>query len=94
MSEAYGDQMSDLIQSNSDTTIANMLQTAVQMRTNYDYYIPPVFTGVEDLEARFNTALIASANEAHAAYETLLTTKSAEEAFAQATAGKFNAFMK
>ncbi|MFA0815498.1 MAG: extracellular solute-binding protein [Anaerofustis sp.] len=92
--EAYGDGMEQLIEDNRDTAIGNMLATATDMSADYEYYIPPVFDGVDALESSFNAALIAEAGNAHRIYVSLLPSEGTDNAFLQASSGRLENFMK
>lgn len=92
--EAFGGVMSEEIATIEDKNIKSLLTIAVEMQTNYDFYIPPLFDGIDVLNKNYETNLKLNAAESRKTYQTLLGKMSDEVAFTEASKGVFEAFAK
>lgn len=67
--EAFGDIMLKEINSVSNPSIKKLLQVSRQMQMEYSFYIPPLFDGIDTLQATYENNLRALAEEARNAYQ-------------------------
>ena len=54
---AFGDMMAAEIDAISNENIRALLQTAIAMHSEYDFYIPPVFDAFDELEKSYNKGM-------------------------------------
>ncbi|MGI6555155.1 MAG: extracellular solute-binding protein [Bacillota bacterium] len=66
--EAFGELMSREIESISDENIKKLLQTAIVMQQEYQFYTPPVFEGIDEMEELFESRLKETAARSREAY--------------------------
>jgi multiple sugar transport system substrate-binding protein len=90
--EAYGDIMLEEINSASDENIKKLLQVSRQMQMDYDFYIAPLFNGVDTLQNSYEADIRASALKAKDNYTANLNTMDNEKALDSALSGKFEEF--
>ena len=92
--EAFGDVMSKEIDIASDVNIKKLLGTAIEMQQEYDFYIPPVFDGFDQLQQDLEKRLKGIAQESREAYVGMLQEEEADIAFEKATKNAFEGFIK
>jgi multiple sugar transport system substrate-binding protein len=92
--EAYGKIMSDEIEKSQDVNIRKLLTTAVEMQGQYDYYIPPLFDGIDALQKDYEKRLKQVALTSRKSYENMLGFKDKNAALAESTKGVLQAFIK
>jgi multiple sugar transport system substrate-binding protein len=92
--EAFGDIMLKEIDSISDANIKKLLQVSRQMQMEYDFYISPLFDGVDVLQDSYENNLKAMALEVRDGYTPLLETKDAGEALNTVMNGKYKEYRK
>ncbi len=90
--EAFGDIMLKEIDSITDPNIQKLLQVSRSMQLEYEFYIPPLFDGMDEIQVTYNTQLKLLAAETKDSYKQLLLNMSPEEAFMQTAKGKYHAF--
>lgn len=90
--KSFGEVMSEEIDTIEDKNIKNLLTTAVEMHSNYDFYIPPLYEGIDVLNKSYETKLKQTAAESRTIYQRLLGKMSSENAFNEASNGVFKAF--
>lgn len=90
--EAYGDIMLEEINSASDENIKKLLQVSRQMQMDYDFYIAPLFNGVDTLQNSYEADIRTSALKAKDNYTANLNTMDNEKALDSALSGKFEEF--
>ena len=59
--EAFGDIMTKEIKAIPDKNIQSLLKTSITMQADYDFYIPPLFDGIDVLQDDYNTKLLNAA---------------------------------
>jgi multiple sugar transport system substrate-binding protein len=90
--EAFGDIMLKEIDAVSDNNIKMLLQVSRQMQMEYDFYVSPLFDGVDVLQETYESGLKASAAKAREDYLSLLDTEDSSKAMEDALAGEFEEF--
>ncbi|WP_227019196.1 extracellular solute-binding protein [Sinanaerobacter chloroacetimidivorans] len=81
--EAFGDMMSKEIEQIDNQNIRTLLKTSIEMQKEYDFYIPPLFAGIDVLQDNFNNEIRQKATDSRAAYRSLLTEMAPDAAFEQ-----------
>jgi len=92
--EAFGEVMFKEIDSIENKNIKNLLTTAVEMQSNYDFYIPPLYEGIDVLQKEYETKLKQTAAQSRKSYQVLLGKMSKDAAFNEASKGVFETFIK
>jgi multiple sugar transport system substrate-binding protein len=92
--EAYGDIMLKEIDSISDTNIKKLLQVSREMQMEYEFYISPLFEGVDVLQDTYEDNVRAYALDSRDTYFSLLKTGKEKVAADSAIDGKFEKFTK
>jgi multiple sugar transport system substrate-binding protein len=90
--EAFGDIMLKEIDSISDQNIKKLLQVSREMQMEYEFYISPLFDGVDVLQSTYEDSLRALALETRDTYFSLLDTMEEPEALDIAQSGKYEEF--
>ncbi|MDF2537256.1 MAG: carbohydrate transporter substrate-binding protein family [Herbinix sp.] len=89
---AYGDIMQEEINHISDPNVKKLLEVSRVMQTEYDYYISPLFDGIDELMDSYNTHLKTLADASKKTYLSLLDTQEAELAFNIIIESKYDEF--
>jgi multiple sugar transport system substrate-binding protein len=92
--EAFGDIMLKEIDTVSDNNIKMLLQVSRQMQMEYDFYISPLFDGVDALQDNYEGSMKAMAAKARENYLSLPKTEDASTALEDTLTGKFEEFEK
>ncbi len=79
--EAFGELMSKEIESISDNNIKKLLNTSKIMQKEYEFYIPPLFDGIDQLQDQYQNQLKQIAAQSREAYIDLLKTGNPEMAY-------------
>ncbi|MDD4297402.1 MAG: extracellular solute-binding protein [Ruminiclostridium sp.] len=74
--------------------VKKLLDTAVIMYKEYDFYIPPVFDAFDSMEKAYIERIQQAAHDARTDFLQLLNTKNTDEAFEKAAENVFNNFIK
>ncbi len=90
--EAFGEMMTKEISSIEDKNIQSLLRTSIKMQADYDFYIPPLFDGVDVLQKNYTEELMNNAAHFRAAYLELLKTTDEDTAFREATKNALEGF--
>lgn len=90
--EAFGDIMLKEIDTVSDENIKKLLQVSRQMQMEYDFYISPLFDGVDIIQSTYEENIRALALESRGNYFSLLSTTDKEDALNTTLDGKFDEF--
>jgi len=90
--EAFGDMMTKEINSIQDKNIQSLLRTSIKMQADYDFYIPPLFDGVDIFQKTYTEELMNNAARSRAAYLELLKTTDEDTAFREATKNALESF--
>lgn len=92
--EAFGDIMTKEIDSIQDKNIQSLLKTSIKMQADYDFYIPPLFDGIDVLQKTYTKELMNSSSHSRTAYLENLNSSSEETAFRDATLNAFENFVE
>jgi multiple sugar transport system substrate-binding protein len=92
--EAFGEVMSKEIEEITDKNIKTLLHTAIEMQSNYDFYIPPLFDGIDALQKDYEEKVKQTASQSREYYQSLLASKDKETAFEETKKGIFEQFSK
>lgn len=90
---AFESSMAREIESNGNENIQKLLRTAVQVHSEYDFYIPPVFDAYNGLSDAYETNLRESAQRARRQYLQLLGSQRAAEAYRLAMQDEMQTFI-
>lgn len=92
--EAFGNVMMEEIKNISDVNIKKLLNTAIEMQKEYDFYIPPLFDGFDELQKEYENKLKKIAAESREEYKKLLKNKDENTAFEMESEDVFDDFIK
>lgn len=87
--EAFEDVMSKEIENTSEVNIKKLLITAIEMKKDYDFYIPPLFDDFDMLQKEYESKLKKITSESREEYLELLKTEDANTAFERVSEGMF-----
>lgn len=91
--EAFTNSMAQEIQQVEDENIKKLLQAAITMHSEYDFYIPPTFESFDMLGKSIDKSFKSMARAAREKYLLLVGEMSPDEAYALASKGDFEAFV-
>lgn len=91
--EAFGEIMSREIVNISDNNIKKLLQTCRMMQKQYEFCIPPLFDGIDELQEQYEGNLKEIAAQSRKSYIQLLNDNNSTAAFEAAANGKYNKFI-
>lgn len=91
--KAFTNSMEQEIQQVTNENIKKLLQAAITMHSEYDFYIPPTFESFDMLGKNVEKSFKASARAAREKYLSLVDEMSSDDAYALATQGDFEAFV-
>lgn len=91
--EAFENSITKEIASNENENIRKLLKAAITVHTENDFYIPPVFDEFDSLSKSYEIDIIQAAETARNKYLQLLESAGSDAAYAQATAGVYEAFI-
>lgn len=92
--EAYGDMMTKEIESIQDENIQSLLRTSIKMQADYDFYIPPLFDGIDVLQEDYNVKLMNAAVNAKQESQGFLTESNRGILFNKVTDSAFEKFVQ
>ena len=92
--EAFGDIMTKEIDSIPDRNVQSLLRTSIQMQADYDFYIPPLFDGIDVLQDNYNMEIKSSAAHSRDLYQELLKNTDENMAFREAVKDEFERLQK
>ena len=61
--DAFGDIMTKEIKTVQDKNIQALLRTSMEMQADYDFYIPPLFEGIDTLEDDYTSRLMTAVSD-------------------------------
>jgi ABC-type sugar transport system, periplasmic component len=93
-SQAFGDVMVREIENVSDERIKTLLQTAIEMQQKYDFYTPPQFDGLNEMQQEYDSRIRETAANSKKEYQKLLEGQEPGVAFDMVSAGIFKDFVK
>ncbi len=85
--QAFGNVMNKEIETIADERIKRLLETAIQMQQEYDFYIPPQFDGFDKMQKEYESNLKMTATESKKKYQELLETQNPDLAFKMVSEG-------
>lgn len=91
--EAFENSISKEIASIDNENIRKLLTAAITMHKDFDFYIPPVFDEFDSLSKNYENDIIQAAEAARAKYILLLKLTDSGQAYTQAIAGVYEAFI-
>lgn len=92
--EAFGDIMLQEIDSITDENLIELLQVFRQMQMSYDFYISPLFDGIESVSGNYEDTLRAAATLSKETYHDLLLSEDPAAAFDTVISGQYVEFSK
>ncbi|MDD4171459.1 MAG: extracellular solute-binding protein [Syntrophomonas sp.] len=91
--EAFGEIMSQKIKDISDERIKKLLETSRIMQKEYEFYIPPLFDGIDELQKQYEGQLKEIATQSRISYIDSLKSGDSAAAYETAANGKYNDFI-
>lgn len=91
---AFENIISSDVEKIQDKNTKILLRAAVEMYNQYDFFIPPIFDGIDVLQKDYENKLKQSAREDRNEYKNLTGKKDSETAFRESTEGAFEKFIK
>lgn len=91
--QAFGNIMTKEIETVNDDRIKGLLQTAIEMHKDYDFYIPPSFKEFDEMQRIYESNFKRIASQSRIKYQELLETESPEIAFSSVSQGVFDNFL-
>lgn len=91
--EAFGELMSKEIDKISDPRIKKLLQTSRTMQKEYEFYIPPLFANIDELQAQYENGLKKAAVQSRKSYLELLPQSGSDAAYAAAAKSSYTDFV-
>lgn len=92
--EAFGDIMLKEINTVSDENFRELLKISRQMQMDYEFYITPLFDGLDVLQSSYETNIRAMALDTRDQYQALLSTTPKEKAITKAMDGRYEEFQR
>ena len=92
--EAYGYLMDKAIENHTDPRITALRTTVIQMQQEYDFYIPPVVDGFDEMQEDYEERLIATASNSKEKYQEQIQDRDPEEVFDSVSQGVCEDFIK
>lgn len=83
---AFGEIMSQEIEHTSDNNIKKLLQTCQLMQKEYEFFIPPLFEGIDQLQNQYESQLRNAASSSRESYLAAVNSTDPESAY-EAVAG-------
>ncbi|MGI5881241.1 MAG: extracellular solute-binding protein [Syntrophomonadaceae bacterium] len=91
--EAFGEIMSQEIKNISDDNIKKLLQTSRIMQKEYQFYIPPLFDGIDELQNQYEVKLKDTAAQSRKTYINLVKDTNSTAAYEAASNGRYQEFI-
>ena len=91
--EAFGEIMSREIKNISDERIKKLLQAARIMQKEYEFYIPPLFEDIDELQKQYEGQLKETATQSRKSFTELLKNNNPSEAYETVSSGKYDEFI-
>lgn len=91
--EAFGEIMSREIENISDDNIKKLLNTSRIMQNEYEFYIPPLFDGIDELEEKYEVEFKEIATESKKSYFKLLNSNDSLTAYEIISSNKYEDFI-
>ncbi len=91
--EAFGEIMSQEIKNISDERIKKLLQTSRIMQKEYEFYIPPLFEDIDELQKQYEGQLKETATQSRKSYIEFLKSNNQITAYETVSNGKYDDFI-
>lgn len=91
--EAFGEIMSQEIKNISDKRIKKLLHTSRIMQKEYEFYIPPLFEGIDELQKQYESHLKETTTQSRKSYIELLKSNDQMTAYETVANGKYDSFI-
>lgn len=91
--EAFDEIMSNGIGHLRDENINKLLHTARVMKDEYEFYVPPLFEGLDELQVEYETLFLKTAKKSRDAYLELREQMDPETAYRSASEGSYQRFI-
>lgn len=78
---AFGEIMSQEIENTSDSSIKKLLRTCQLMQQEYKFFIPPLFEGIDQLQAQYESQLRDTASDSRESYLDAVASTDSESAY-------------
>lgn len=91
--EAFGEIMSQEIENLSNDSIKKLLQTARTMQQEYEFYIPPLFEGIDELQMEYESKLRKLAADSRISYRNKLSNSDKNTAYKSVAQAAFADFV-
>ncbi len=92
--EAFGEIMTKNIDLAKNGNIRSLLKTSVKMQADYDFYIPPLYDGIDVLQENYTSKLLTSVSDSRTVYRNALMSSDPDTAFRNATGNAFEKFIE
>lgn len=90
---AFGDLMSQEIEHTSDHNIRKLLQTCQLMEEDYEFYITPLFEGIDQLQIRYESQFRDTASQSRDSYLDSLASSDSRSAYEAVSADAYQNFV-
>lgn len=91
--EAFGHVMDKEIEASTDERIAALLTTATQMQKDYDFYMPPLIDGLDEMQIDYEGRLKGMASVSHEEYQRRIVDQEPEIVFDIVSKGIYEEFI-
>jgi len=91
--EAFGEIMSQEIKNISDKRIKKLLQTSRIMHKEYEFYMPPLFEDIDEMQKRYESQLKETAAQSRKSYAEFLKSNDKMTAYETVSNGKYDDFI-
>lgn len=91
--EAFGEIMSQEIKNISDKRIKKLLQTSRIMHKEYEFYMPPLFEDIDEMQKRYESQLKETAAQSRKSYAEFLKSNNQITAYETVSNGKYDDFI-
>lgn len=92
--EAFGERMSKEIENVPDPVIKNLLRVCRTMQADYEFYIPPLFEGIDELEEQYEAQIMDLASRTRDAYVKLSRSMDSVQAYENASLKAYDDFLR
>lgn len=91
--EAFGELMNTEINNIENDRIKKLLKACRTMHSEYDFYVPPLFDGLDDLQERYESMFIKAVTDHRDEYSALLESNDPETALKTVSEAAFDKFV-
>ncbi|NLW64515.1 MAG: hypothetical protein GX052_10520 [Syntrophomonadaceae bacterium] len=91
--EAFGERMSKEMEKITDPAVKNLLRVSRIMQKDYEFCIPPLFEGVDELEEQYKAQIMDAASRTRDAYVEFSRSMDSVTAYENASRGVYEDFI-